>query len=129
MSKGFTLVETLFATILSSWLLLLLVSCIQLVIKIPIDHITQSDIAIQQLKWQLAYVTEFYIEDQQVCYTFAQSNHCFIIQPTRLIITPGWRIVLDAVSDITLELTTDSLELGFYDENKTYQAIIKHFYP
>lgn len=125
MDKGYTAIEALVATLIGSWIMFFLVLLLNQLINIPINAITQLDVALLQLNWHLSFIEELKMIDDQVCYDQKETTHCFLIKDKRLVITPGWRIVLDDVEDVELTLMDQKLILRFTHKGKSFEKILK----
>ncbi len=68
-----------------------------------IDHqMINYELAVKQLKWQIAINHQLKKEDEYYCFEYFLEQRCLKVINNRLVMTPGTQIVLSGLSNLIL---------------------------
>lgn len=98
MNKGFTLIEAIIGISIVSYIVLLLFSGIKLVnsYSYEIDHI--DEVSIDQIRKIYSLSANRSLNNNKLTYLYNTKEYEMIIENNKIIITPGYQVVLDNYS-------------------------------
>lgn len=120
--KGYILVEMLLSLLSFSYLMFVIVSMLVKLSTLTIDYqMINYELAIKQLKWQIAFNNHFEKKDEHYCFDYYLSQRCLNIVNNRLILTPGTQIVLTGLTHLVLIEDKDALFIEGQLHGKTWR--------
>jgi hypothetical protein len=119
---GYILVEMLISLLAFSYLMFVIVSMLMMLSTMTVDYqMINYELAIKQLKWQIAINHQFKKEDEHYCFDYYLNQRCLKIINNRLILTPGTQIVLTGLDNLILIEYEDALFIQGQLYGKTWR--------
>jgi len=128
--KGTILAEMLVGFLVYTFVVVMMVQLISsLLMLIKQPAISEFDIAIKQVSWQISTSNRLYLQDTEYCYDYHDNQRCLTIKNNRLYLTPGTQIVLNRYDSIKLFTVDNQLIIKASKKGLHYEAIIYTFQP
>lgn len=124
-SKGFTLLESVFALWIVSFCLVLLVSCMQLMRNIELSNLyAQDDMALYKIRLMLALSKDVEEVNDNLDFSYENTNYTMYLYEDKIILIPGYQVLLQDVDNMYIEVSNNVYYLVYERENKITKRFI-----